>query len=259
MKDEEELLEAIRAKLNVELLRTNDKLNRDEVASLTNEIILLLPDFKLDDTDPLIDSLYSLIQEKINAGKVLEEFNEYLKERPGLSVDIAYAGMLNFPGNQFEFSYVPKQSLWITPVYRFKNQLNFLKVSLVARYEWYNLHYYKKYFDNVTMYENNFDLGVAATGEWGKFSLSFEGVSRKSNSEIPAGFDAAGNELYRKEQKSDLQYTGTFSYNLSDQVVLSYTLGNRFEPILNPTETLISLLSMSFGLGGPDEKDVRLK
>lgn len=122
-----------------------------------------------------------------------------------------------------------------------------MKLIGVTRYEWYDLDYYKKYFPEKDIYENNFDYGLAINTEFKKFNLNFELVGRKSVSELLAGTDANGNQLYRKEEQTDLQYLGTFNYNLTDQMVLSYTLGNRFEPILNLTNSLVSTLNFGFG------------
>ena len=126
----------------------------------------------------------------------------------------------------------------------------------VIRYEWYNTGYYNSYFNGVKTYENNLDYGLSVAGEFMKFSLSIELVGRKSHSELPAGNDAEGNALYRKEQNFDFQYIASFNYNLTDQVVLSYSLGNRFEPVLNHHNTLVSLLMLNIGFGSPAKKDI---
>ncbi len=83
-------------------------------------------------------------------------------------------------------------------------------------------------------------------------------VGRNSETEIPAGTDSEGNELFRRDKTSDLQYLGSFNYNLSDQIILSYSLGKSFEPMLNTDNTLISLISLNFGFGTPSEKTLDL-
>ena len=72
-----------------------------------------------------------------------------------------------------------------------------------------------------------------------------------SKTETQAGTDTHGNKLFRKDQKSDIQYIGSFNYNIADQIVLTYSFGNRFEPVLNPNNTLVSMLSLNFGFGTP--------
>ena len=216
----------------------------------------LIPPLDTAAPDPFLDSLYSLIGQKLSTEIVFNQFKTYVLERYGFSLDVAYAGVLNFPANKFESSYIVRQSFWVTPTYRFKDKLGFLKVMGVIRYEWYNTGYYNSYFNGVKTYENNLDYGLSVAGEFIKFSLSIELVGRKSHSELPAGNDAEGNALYRKEQNFDFQYIASFNYNLTDQVVLSYSLGNRFEPVLNPHNTLVSLLMLNIGFGSPAKKDI---
>jgi len=232
-----------------------------EAEELTNIIYRetsLLPALNLDNPDEFLDAFYNLIDQNLNAGILFNRFKDYIKDRQGLSLDIAFANLLNFPMHNFHSSSVPLQSFWITPTYRFKNQLSFLKIMGVFRYEWYNPKYFREFFPKTLTYNNNTDYGLAVSTEFKKFSFQFEAVGRNSNAEIPAGIDDQGNELFRKKQNSDFQYIGSFNYNLTDQVVLSYNLGNRFEPIQNPENTLVSLLTLNFGFGAPTKNDLTL-
>lgn len=234
--------------------------NPEDAEEFTNSIIAeseLIPPLDINAPQAFIDSLTAILDNKLKAEKTFNNFKDYIGKRYGLSMDVAYAGFLNFPSNNFESSYLPRQSFWITPTYNFKDKWNVLKVMAVLRYEWYNSGYYKMYFADVKIYENNIDYGLSVAAEFKKFSLNFEIVGRYSNSEIPAGTDAEGNELYRKDQKSDLQYIGSFSYNLTDQIVVSYSIGNRFEPIQNPDNTLVSVLSLNLGFGSPTKNDLK--
>lgn len=211
-----------------------------------------------DNKNNFSEKFLAMIDEALEVTILLEGFETYLKGRQGLYIDIAYATFLNFPTNNFGFSYIPRQAFWVTPAYRWKDELRFLKAMIVLRYEWYNTGYYKRYFPKTTVYQNNFDYGLAIALDFDVFTLQFESVGRSSNSEIPAGVDSAGNPLYRKESDSDFQYMGSFSYNLSKQMVLTYSLGNRFEPIQNPNNSLVSLVSMNIGFGAPTKDDIDL-
>ncbi|MCF8715554.1 hypothetical protein JM658_12030 [Joostella atrarenae] len=195
----------------------------------------------------------NIVESQISNENLYIEFEDYIKNRYGLSLDIAYANLINFPRNEFNRSYVPKQAIWISPNYRFKNELDFLNISGVLRYQWYNTDYYSKFFPLEEVFENNFDYGLSVGGIFKKFSIDFEMVGRSSQKEIMAGNDNQGNHLYRKESDSDFQYIGSFNYYLTKQVVLSYSLGSRFEDI-TIGETLISMLSLNFGFG-PLTKD----
>jgi hypothetical protein len=229
---------------------------------ISNQIIndaANLLEFNKDDPDSFLNAFYNLIDSKIDSETVFTEFEFYIKKRQGFSLDVAYAGLINFPTSNFEFSILPRHSFWLTPTYRFKDEFSKLKIMGVLRYEWYNQNFYQMYFPQSAIYQNNTDLGLAISGEFQKFSIQFEGVGRSSNSEIPAGTDIAGNKLFRKEKSKDFQYIGSFSYNLKEQIVLTYSIGNRFDPIQNPGNTLVSLLTLNFGFGSPIKATLDVK
>jgi len=206
-----------------------------------------------------LEEFQNIIDKKTYGKQYYEAFVDEIKNRYGFSVDIAYANLLNFPSNEFEFSIVPKQSVWVTPTYRVKKEgLKFLKILVVLRYEWFNTDYYTRYFNDIEVFQNNFDYGVSFAGEFSRFSIQIEMVGRSSRMEIPSGTDANGNELFRKKSDSDFQYIATFNYNVTDQINLSYSLGNQFEPIGNLSETLVSILNLNFGFGTPTKEDLNL-
>ena len=210
----------------------------------------------VDNHDAFLDKFYIIVDEELKTHIVFEEFKQYISERQGLSVDIAYASLVNFPTNKFEYSFVPRQSFWLTPAYNFMGNADFLSVLGVVRYEWYNMNYFKEFFQSRELFENNLDYGLGVSAKFKRFSLQLEAVGRSSQTEIPAGTDLNGNNLYLKKESSDFQYVGTFSYNLTDQIILTYNLGKSFEPIQNPEQTLISLLSLNFGFGAPTTNDL---
>ncbi|WP_034259238.1 hypothetical protein [Altibacter lentus] len=218
----------------------------------------LLPELDLEHPDPFIDQYKEIVDNAVKTKLLLSNFESYLKNRQGLTIDVALASLLVFPTNSFEFSYLPKNAIWLTPSYRFSRTLDFLQVLGVLRYEWYLDEFYDRYFPNTFTYQHTWDYGLSAVSEFKRLSLQFELVGRQRSATIPAGFDAMGNALFRKEKDNDLQYAGTIAYQLTDKIVLSYTLGSRFETILNPSETLISLLCLNFGFGGPNMSDLEL-
>ncbi|MCD4832687.1 MAG: hypothetical protein K8R31_02755 [Bacteroidales bacterium] len=235
-------------------------ISQDDAEKYTKEIfedVNQLPELNKDNPDSFLDSLYRIVDSNIDTTDVFEKFKSYINKRQGFSLDVAYGILFNFPTNNFEFSYGPRQSFWLTPTYRFKDEWSKLKAMAVLRYEWYNTDYYKRYFPDATVYENNFSYGIAIAGEFKKFTLQFEYVGRSSNSETPTGAFVNGKETYTKDTYSDIQYSGTFSYRLSDQLVISYSLGKQFEPIMNPENTLISLLSLNYGFGSPTKENLK--
>lgn len=235
--------------------------NTKDSERLTNKIIAesmaILPELNKENPDDFLSSFENILDSVLQGESLFNKFESYIRNRQGFSVDIAYASLFNFPANQFESSFVPRQSVWVTPTYQFKNNLNFLKVMAVLRYEWYNLGYYNQYFPDFDIYKNNTDYGLAVSTELDKCSLQFELVGRSSNSEIRVGTDLDGNVLYRKEIRSDIQYIGSFNYNLTDQIVISYSIGKGFEKVDGSKNTLVSKLSLNFGFGTPTQNNIK--
>lgn len=211
-------------------------------------------------SDPtLANQIIGLFRKHTTGDQVYKHFKNYLKNREGFSIDLAAASLLNFPTNDFEFSYAPKNALWITPTYRFwADDKHVIKAMLVYRYEWYNIDYYKSYFPTSSVYRNNNDFGASVSVEFDKCSFQLECVGRSSNTEIPAGVDANNNELYTKKKSDDLQYMLVVNYRLTDQAILTFNFGNRFDPIANPENTLVSTLSINFGFGAPTKSNIDL-
>ncbi len=243
--------------VNNELLKTPSEINQllDDFTSDT----LTLPVFDKTNPQAFNNALAIQFRKYILADKVYAHFKKYLVNRQGFSLDLALASLLNFPTNNFEFSYAPKNALWITPTYRFfANENHVLKALLVYRYEWYNIDYYKLYFPGSTVYQNNHDYGLSLAAEFKKCSVQAELVGRASNTEIPLGTDAEGNKIYTKKRSNDVQYLLVVNYRLTDQAILTFNFGNQFNPIVNPKRTLVSTLSVNFGFGSPKKSSLNL-
>lgn len=213
-----------------------------------------LPELDKTKPGPFISAFTDMVFNEVKEHKpqlVYGRFKDYIRERQGLYVDIAYGTFLNFPTADFSYSVVPRQSVWITPHYRFADKFNWLRAMVVLRYEWSDSDYYKRFFPESNVYQNNLDYGVALSGDYHNFIWQLEGIGRRSNSELLAGTDEQGNQLYRRARDTDFQYIGKVGYRLNDALTLTYSLGNRFRPILDESTTLVSLLSLNFGFGGP--------
>ncbi|GAB5410774.1 MAG: hypothetical protein BalsKO_31390 [Balneolaceae bacterium] len=184
------------------------------------------------------------------ADSLVAEFKDYLTVREGLSLDLGYAALLNFPNNTFDNTFFPKRTLWITPGFRFKNEKwRFLKILGVFRYTNYDLDYYKTYFPNEEVFQTSSDIGLAASGDFDKVSFNFEIVSRNSKTEIPEVINPSGSATYLVSEMNDFQSVGSISYQLNKDIVLTYSLGERFDEILT-NNNIISLLTVNFGFGG---------
>ncbi len=220
---------------------------------------LELPKLTASNHDDFSNAVAGLFRKHILADQVYTHFKKYLLNRQGFSLDFALASLLNFPTNNFEFSYAPKNALWITPTYRFfANENHVLKAMAVYRYEWYNIDYYKLYFPGSTVFQNNHDYGFSLAAEFKRCSVQAELVGRSSSTEIPLGTDAAGNKIYTKKRSNDLQYLLVVNYRLTDQAILTFNFGNQFNPVMNPTRTLVSTLSVNFGFGSPKKSSLDL-
>lgn len=228
-----------------------------EINKISATIYEEIEDLKFDEENTNLFFEGIIETTKKNIGDNYEQFKAYIAERQGLSLDFASAIHLNFPDNNFEFSEVPKYSLWLSPSYNFSEQLSFLKASGTIRYERYFKHYFEKYFPNSNVFDNNIDYGISVSGNFKKFTIEFEATGRISKSLIEVGQDSQGNSLYIKKSLNDTQYLGTFSYRLTEQIALSYQFGSAFKPIFNVNGgTLISILSLNLGFGGPNKSDV---
>jgi hypothetical protein len=238
-------------------LKTKTRKEVDVIAEKIYSDLDELP-FDLATTDTFFTSVIDAVTETV--GGNYSEFKTYITNRQGFAVDLATAIHLNFPDNNLNFSEVPKYSIWLSPSYNFSKELQFLKASATLRYEHFYIDYFKKYFPDSNVFENNIDYGLSVSGNFKKFSIEFEATGRNSQTLIEAGQDIQGNTLYRKESSSDTQYIGTFSYRLTEQIALSYQLGSAFKPVFNVNGgTLISLLSLNLGFGGPDKNDITSK
>jgi hypothetical protein len=202
------------------------------------------------------EAFSTAISGSLGDGEVFKTFENYILDRRGFSIDVAYATLLNFPSSNFAQSYVPMQSVWLTPGYRFGGGASFLNIDGVLRYQWYDVGYYKSFFPQSNIFQNNIDVGLALAGSWPRFSIQFELVSRNSSTKQIIGSDAYGNTVYETSSSRDLQYMGTFNFTASKTISLSYTLGNRFEAVMNPENTLVSTLSINFRFGTPKKEGV---
>jgi hypothetical protein len=232
----------------------------DEAKKFVNQIIdeaKALP-FDSENIESFVENTYLIIDGHLKSQKYYDHFKSYLKKRHGFSVDVAYASFLAFPTNNFEFSYLPHHYFWITPTFSFKNKLDFLDFSGVLRYEKHNSKFYDAYFPSTQLFSNNLNYGFGLSTTFTKFSFQFELIGRNSFGFVLSGVDTDGENLYKWKSKSDVQYVGTFNYNINEGIVLTYSIGNRFDPIRNPESTFVSTLSINFGFGGPDKHDLIL-
>lgn len=251
-------------------LKTHPDSTAAKVKNAVAIIKSLLPELKKDKSnlDDFFQKYTDAIDSVFKLKSTNEKFKSYIRHRQGLFIDMAYATFVNFPTNNFEYSIVPKQSVWVTPSYRLRIPLKSpgigdadkyfcIRFLGVLRYQWFQLDYYKNYFPVSQVYHNNLDYGGAVAVEFNKFTFQFEAIGRTSESELPAGTGANGEALYTKQSASDFQCNGAFSYRINDQIALTYTFGKGFRPMFNAEQTLISMLSLNLGFGGPTTQNLK--
>ncbi|MEO1023201.1 MAG: hypothetical protein AAFW89_11720 [Bacteroidota bacterium] len=209
--------------------------------------------------DGFVEQLTYIVFQSLKSDELFEELKKEISSKKGLFVDFAYATVINFPSNEFESAVAPRQSFWISPSYKFKNKLDFLTLSGVLRYERFDTDYYEDFFPNATVFRHNRDVGLAASGVFDNFTLDFEAVYRDSETLNPTGqLDINGNETFTKDEDTDFQVVGSFTYRINDNLAITYNLGNQFEPILNPGNTLVSQFGISLSFGAKKNTDVTL-
>lgn len=227
------------------------KLMEQELWKLAKQLKKELPDYSPGNEKKFLDSTDILVLRYCAVAKKLQILESYVTNRPGFKLDIAGAFSLDFPTNDMSFSVTPQQSIWLTPAYRFRGNASFIEILGVLRYNWYNVDFYQQYFQNKETYENNFNYGISLNLLFKKISLHFEAVGQYSNTIIEKSTDPSGIVTTRSKTKSDFQYVGTFSYQINKKLILSYSFGKQFQPILSNNGTLISVVGLNFGFGGP--------
>ena len=229
--------------------------NQDIMERTTNDLSIklkaLLPEYSQDTNGYFFKELNRILDDFWKVAFRREKIESFVSERPGLKLELAAAISINFPTNEFDFSIISQKSFWLTPSYTFNDKASFVKILGVLRFNFYDLNFYEKYFPNEEYFENNVDYGIGLSLNFMKFSFQFEGVGRVSKTIIERSTDANGVTTTKSVKKNDFQYVGTFNYQINDNMMVTYSLGKQFEPILNYKGTLISMLSLNFGFGGP--------
>lgn len=227
------------------------------LAGLSEELRNKLPEYSPQTKEMFFEVLNTVLDAFLNRASKLEKIENFRDFRPGLSIDLAGALALNFPTNRFDYSIVPKNSLWLTLSYRFSEGWKFLRVLGVLKYNWYDHNFYEKYFAGQKFFDHNIDYGIGLNFNYRNFSAQIEAVGRQSKSIIEQSTSPSGITTTRWKTESDFQYIANISYHLSDGMIITYSLGNRFEPVLSYTGTLVSTLSLNFGFGGPKEGTIK--
>jgi Putative MetA-pathway of phenol degradation len=179
-----------------------------------------------------------------------------IKDRKGLKVEVATALAVVFPTNETDFSYLPTYSVWVTPSYQPFNQEHWEFVG-VLRFNWLDRNFYTKYTSKQDIIDRNTDYGLRLVYKLGRFSVEAEGVGRRSKVVVEKTTDpdtGLTTEVSRSDK--DFQYILNFNYRISESIIVSYNFGKQFKPVLTSNQTLINMLTLNLGLGGPRKDDL---
>ena len=258
------MIDSTAGELRKQLRNSDNNYTEEQISSIVDSFkrsAVFEADFN-ENYDAFMDQLTNSLNSTLESSAIYEELKKSLfdqvEEKRGFYIDLAFASLVNFPVNTFGSGTSPRQSFWLTPTYRFKKntKADFLRILGVLRYERYDQDYYRQYFPNATIYENNIDIGIALSAEFEQFSIQFEAIGRNSNSKTPEGFNSQGDPLYSEKTDSDFQALGKFNYKINDKLTFTYTLGNSFEQIINENNTLVSLFSLNFGFNKQDPTNI---
>ena len=217
-----------------------------------------LPEYSPEKNDDFIDSVNRIVERYWYLPEQYENLKKIASQRPGFRLDFAGAFALNFPTNEFDYSYIPKNSFWLTLSYSFKsNNPMFFKLLAVVNYNWYGNNFYETYFPEQKFYDYTWDYGMGLNFNYRKFSAQLEAVGRYGKVIIDQSTDEQRVTTSSFTEETDFQYIGNFSYQISDGLVVTYSIGNRFKPVVYYSGTLVNTLSLNFGFGGPTAKDLK--
>lgn len=224
------------------------------VTAIGNGLKNRLPNKKgdyLDEVNAILDDLSKL---KADA-KTVENI---IKDRAGFKLELAGALALNFPTNKTDFSLVPRYSIWATPSFTPKHNEHW-EFLLVGKYTYLFDDFYKNYSLQKDYFNSNFDYGTRIVYKWDKFSVECELVGRSSRTILEKTRDTNGIITEKIKTDSDFQYLLNLNYRISDSIVLSYNFGSQFKPTANSINSLVSLATLNFGIGGPKLKELPVK
>ena len=203
------------------------------------------------------------------SSKRLMEFKSILekvkKERYGWRWEIDAAMALNFPTNNFGYSISPKYGVWTNLAYRpfskkkgtsFKVPRNFEFIGLIR---WININ--DDFITNFNLSDstrfesgNVFDFGFRSVFELGKLSVELEYIYRSNQNKV---FETEnGQETSETVNDDTFKFIISLNYNLSKNIVLSYSIGKNYEIINSSRGNLINGFSLNFGLGGMKLEDL---
>jgi hypothetical protein len=257
--------------LKVFLLKS-EVLNQPVIAAIINQVFNELSTTGKS-YEEIRKDFISVFKEKYS-GVVLADYRRLLEsvrtERYGFRWEVATAFSLNFPTNDFNNSISPNQGIWsnisfrpfrkvrssLSPDVLFEVPVNFEFIGLVR---WINNNddFINRYHPDDTLQYivgGIFDFGLRGILEFGKLSLEMEYIYRNNRNKEYFTIDDIS---YSRTVNGDTyKFLLNISYNISDNIVLSYNIGKNFDMVNSDAGNLISGLSVNFGFGSIRKDDL---
>jgi len=175
--------------------------------------------------------------------------NAFAEPKP--SLELAVATALNFPTNETDFSYVSRMGVWVTGLLPLQEKWG-LEAGATARYFWYNDDFNKAFLPNGEGFSKSFDVGAKLNWTRPRFMLDAEFVHRWSQVIFQKNVDPETGEFdFSGRNEEENQLLLTFKYQITNNLLLSYTWGEQLRLQSTIDQNLVSLLTITQSFGGP--------
>ncbi|GEM_PF-3324335 len=233
---------------------TNDNLTikarRDSIFILVESLVELDEDILPSDKQPFLKFFRVKLEECESAADLtalirnppvvyseesIRELAEAQLERVGLIVELAGAGYIDFPGNQFELSYGRKAGAWLTVDYRTDNgSFDFILTARII--------------NNYELVQTDNDFGFRINMNFEGFYLAAESIYRSGERRYNT-LDFTGNPIIAVEDNSSWRYDLNFQYKLSSDITLSGVFGKDWNGTTTAEGSLLAQLGINLSFG----------
>jgi len=216
-----------------------------------------------------LTKVFFKVYEDLYTKSAMSDFRKTLemvkKERYGLRWEIDAALALTFPTNDFNYSISPKYAVWSNLSYRPYKTLKDSKFKIPRDFEFIGLvrwigtndDFFNKYNQTDSSWLNTgnvLDIGIRAVVEIKKFTAEFEYIYRlNQNKEFVTVNE---HEYSRTINDNTYKFVFNFNFNISDNIVLSYNIGQNYDFVNLQSSNLISGFTLNFGFGSLKTEDL---
>ncbi|MCF8367832.1 MAG: hypothetical protein K9G76_02230 [Bacteroidales bacterium] len=232
------------------------KITKEECLEIADKMFYFLDAHKddlknIDAWEDKIDAIKSDMKKAHEIINIEDSITNYLTNRAGFQLELTGALSLNFPSNDFEYSRIPKAGIWLTGYYQ-NNTDSWIQYLILARYYRNDVDFFKQYLNNDSIvYSNSYDFGGKVV-IWpsNKFTSEFEFIGRSQSTILDQTIEN-GVKTTKTQNDFNFKWTLLFNYQINNNLVITYTFGKNFDPLLKLNGNIISALGLNFGLGSP--------